>query len=146
MATMSALCSCKSYLSGAAKTGKQALTKEHRQRVQTKATTKILASIDFDETARQHFPEHARWDYLLEVKQLNTSARTIAVEFHSVEFSRIERKRRDSMTILTSECEPTPKVSEWILVPEGDTGGYALTVRRKLADVGIRVAGRRLDL
>lgn len=146
MVTIAALCSCKAYLSGAAKTGKQALTKEHRQRVQAKATTKILASVDFDETARQRFPEHARWDYLLEVKQLNTSAKTIAVEFHSVEFSRLEKKRRDSMTILATECEPTPKISEWILVPEGDTGGFALTVRRKLADVGIRMAGRRLDL
>jgi len=146
MATMTALCACKTYLSGAAKPGKKALTKEHRQRIQTKATTKILASIDFDATTRPRFPEHARWDYLIEVKQVDASAKTIAVEFHSVEFSRLEKKRRDSMTILTSECEPTPKVAEWILVPEGDTGGIALTVRRKLAGIGVRTAGRRLDL
>lgn len=146
MATMSALCSCKTYLSSATVAGKQALSKEHRLRIQTKAATTILASVDFDETTRPHFPEHARWDYLLEVKQLGSSAKTVAVEFHSVEFSRLNKKKRDSMTILATECELTPQVSEWILVPEGDTGGFALTVRRKLADVGIRMAGRRLDL
>ena len=146
MALMTVLCSCKPYLTSATRVGKQALTKEHRLRIQTKATTKILASIDFDQTARPRFPEHARWDYLLEVKELGSSAKTVAVEFHSVEFSRIEKKRRDSMTILATECEPTPKISEWILVPEGDTGGFALTVRRKLAGIGIRTAGRHLDL
>lgn len=146
MAKMAALCSCKTYLSNAAEVGKQALTKNHRSRIKAKDSTAILTSIDFDETTRAQFPEHARWDYLLEVKQVGASAKTIAVEFHRVELSQLDKKRRDSMTILSTECDPTPKVSEWILVPEGDTGGFALTVRRKLAQLGITTAGRRLEI
>ncbi len=146
MPTMASMCSCKAYLSGAAKAGKQALTKEHRSRVQTKAKTKILASIDFDDVTRMHFPQHARWDYLLEVKQSKAPTKIVAVEFHSVEFTRVRKKQQDSLAILTAECEPTPKISDWILVPEGDTGGHALSVRRKLAQLGIKMARRFLGL
>ena len=146
MPTMAALCSCKAYLSGAAKAGKQALTKEHRSRIQTKATTTILASIDFDKATRAHFPQHARWDYLLEVKQSNALTRTVAVEFHSVEFTKVVKKRHDSLEILTTECNPTPTISKWILAPQGNTGGYAVTVRRKLAQLGISTARRFLEL
>lgn len=146
MPTMLALCACKVYISDVAKAGKQALTKDHRSRIQTKSTTQILASIDFDEATCAHFPQHARWDYLLEVKQSNKPTKTVAVEFHSVEFTRVVKKQRDSLAILTAECDPTPKIAEWILAPEGDTGGYAVTVRRKLAQLGIRTAGRSLEL
>ena len=143
---MAALCRCKTYLSDAAKEGKQALTKAHRSRIHAKPTTQILASIDFDEATRANFPQHARWDYLLEVKQSNAPTKTIAVEFHSVEFTRVVNKRRDSLAILTAACDPAPTISEWILAPEGDTGGYAVTVRRKLNQLGIRTAGRSLEL
>lgn len=146
MPTMAALCHCKAYLLDAAKVGKQALTKDHRSRIQVKPTTQILASIDFDGATRARFPEHARWDYLLEVKQSNGPTKTVAVEFHSVEFTRVFNKQQDSIKILTAECNPAPTISEWILAPEGDTGGYAVTVRRKLAQLGIRTAGRSLEL
>ena len=146
MPAMATLCSCKAFLSDAAKAGKQALTKDHRSRIQTKPTTQIVASIDFDAAARANFPQHARWDYLLEVKQSNTPTKTVAVEFHSVEFTRVVKKQRDSLAILTAECDPTPKIAEWILAPEGETGGYSVTVRRKLAQLGIRTAGRSLEL
>ena len=146
MPTMAALCHCKAYLLDAAKVGKQALARAHRSRIHTKSTTQILASIDFDEATRAHFPQHARWDYLLEVRQLNAPTKTVAIEFHSVEFTRVVKKLRDSLAILTAECDPTPKIAEWILAPEGDTGGYAVTVRRKLAQLGIRTAGRSLEL
>ena len=146
MPLMAALCPCKPYLVAAVKAGKQALTKEHRSRIQTKATTKILASIDFDAATRPQFPRHARWDYLLEVKPAGAPAKTIAVEFHSVELTSLLKKRCESKEILVSECEPVPNISEWILLPEGDTGGYANTVRRKLAQQGIRTAGRLLEI
>ena len=146
MPTMVALCRCKTYLSDAAKDGKQALTKAHRSRIQAKPTTQILASVDFDKATRAHFPQHARWDYLLEVKQSNAPTKTVAVEFHSVELTRVVKKHRDSLAILTAECDPTPTISEWILAPEGNTGGYAVTVRRKLNQLGIRTAGQSLEL
>lgn len=146
MTSMVALCNCKQYLSAAVKVGKQALTKNHRSRVDTKPTTTIIASVDFDAATRTQFPRHARWDYLIEVKRANNSVITIAIEFHSVEFTRVDKKRRESLQILTTECNPTPKISEWILAPEGDTGGYALSVKRKLAQRGIQTAGRHLEL
>ena len=146
MTLMAALCGCKPYVVCAVEPGKQALTKDHRSRIAARAPTKILASIDFDAATRAQFPEDARWDYLLEVKSAKTPAKTIAVEFHSVELTRLIKKRRDSEAILRSECDPKPQISEWILVPEGDTGGFALTVRRKLAQQGIRTAGRTLEI
>lgn len=146
MPLMAAFCPCKSYLVAAVKAGNQALTKEHRSRIQTKVTTTILASMDFDEATRPQFPQCARWDYLLEVKSTGEPVKTIAVEFHSVELSRLQKKRRESKEILLSACDPVPNISEWILVPEGDTGGYALSVRRKLAEQGIRTVGRSLTL
>ena len=146
MPLMAALRPCKPYLSSEVKTGKQALTKEHRSRIQTKTTTRILTSLNFDAATQPQFPRHARWDYLLEVKLANAPAKTIAVEFHSIELSRLLKKRRDSKEILAAECDPAPKVSDWILVPEGDTGGFAVTVRRKLAQEGISTARRLLEI
>ena len=146
MTSMVALCACKPYLSVAVKVGKQALTKNHRSRVNTKPTTTIIASVDFDAATRTRFPQYARWDYLIEVKRANDPVITIAIEFHSVEFTRVAKKQQDSLQILTTECNPTPKISEWVLAPEGDTGGYALPVKRKLAQLGIQTAGRHLEL
>jgi hypothetical protein len=146
MPTMAALCPCKPYLAAAVKDGKQALTKDHRTRIKAKASTKINASIDFDEAARPVFPQSARWDYLLEVKLAETATKIIAVEFHSVNLSDLMNKQRDSKLILGTECDPIPKIAEWILVPEGNTGGFALAIRRKLQQQGIKTAGRVLEI
>lgn len=146
MPTMAALCPCKAYLAAAVKDGKQALTKDHRTRIKEKASTKINASIDFDEATRPVFPQSARWDYLLEVKLAKTPTKTIAIEFHSVNLSELMNKQRDSKLILGIECDPIPKISEWILVPEGNIGGFALAVRRKLQQQGIKTAGRVFEI
>ena len=146
MPLMAALCPCKLYLSSAVKNGKLALKNEHRRRIRTKQNSKVLASVDFDDATRPQFPEHARWDYLLEVKVANAPAKIIAVEFHSVDFSRLLKKHKESKEILVSECDPVPQISEWILISEGNTGGIALMERRKLNQKGITTAGRALEI
>ena len=111
-----------------------------------KAPNKISSSINFDEAARSKYPEHARWDYLLQLTQASKPSLTIAVEFHSIEKTRILKKKTDTELILLALCDSKPKIDRWILVPEGSTDGASRITRQKLAERGVIVASRTLFL
>lgn len=143
---MQSLGGCSACLTSAVKKSKKAITKTHAVRIEVKAPNKISSSIDFDEAALDKYPERARWDYLLQLTQASKSPLTIAVEFHSIEATKVLRKKADTESILLALCNPKPKIDRWILVPEGPTDGASRITRQKLAEKGITVAGRTLVL
>lgn len=143
---MLSLAGCTGCLTKAVRQNKKAIAKSHAARIEVKAPNKISSSIDLDEAARSEYPEHARWDYLLQLTQVSKPSLTVAVEFHSIEETKILKKKKHTEAILLALCNPKPTIDRWILVPEGSTDGASRITRQKLAERGIVVSGRTLFL
>ena len=71
---------------------------------------------------------------------------TYVVEFHSIELSKVLKKQSDTQSILLQLCDPKPTVDRWILVPEGSTSSASRQTVLKLAQKGIEVSIRMLQL
>ena len=143
---MKSLAGCDPTLKDSVKRGKKALPQAHAKRIGVTTPHEILSSVDFDSSVQKKYPEHARWDYLLDVRVTPKQHSTCAVEFHSIELSRVLKKQSDTQSILLQLCDPKPTINRWILVPEGSTSSTSRQTVLKLAQRGIEVSGRMLRL
>lgn len=143
---MKSLAGCDSTLKDSVKPGKKALPQAHAKRIGVTIPHEILSSVDFDNSVQKKYPEHARWDYLLEIRVTPQLRSTYAVEFHSIELSKVLKKQSDTQSILLQLCDPKPTVDRWILVPEGSTSSASRQTVLKLAQKGIEVSRRMLQL
>lgn len=143
---MRPLSCCDPCLRDAVRPNKDALSAGHRARISASSPKKISWSVNFDAATLKNFPEKARWDYILQISTTSSDSSTVAVEFHSIEETKVLKKRNDTEAILLSLCDPKPQINRWILVPEGATDGASRITRQKLAQRGIEVSSRQLSL
>lgn len=129
------------------KDGLQALTKDHRAKIDQHIVKEFADSLDLDAALQPQFPNDNRWDYLL---GHGPSRKVVGFEPHSAKDAEVKslvKKKKAAMAQLTGHLKQGRKVAAWLWVA-GENGKvkFAKTerIQRQLDENGITFVGKQL--
>jgi hypothetical protein len=131
--------------------GLQALKPADRKRVRVNQPRRLCGSVDLDGTTKAAAPDASRWDYVIGLKTNGASDHVVWMEVHpasSTHISEVLAKLHWLRTWIQAEAQDLaalPAAFVWVASGEVKllSGG---SHRRRLAEQGLRFAGRTLDL
>jgi hypothetical protein len=125
--------------------GLQAVTQEHKSRIDDDCRDQFSESLDLDQALLAAHPSEHRWDYLGHSK----GRQLIAVETHTAadgEVSVLVKKRDRARIQLRSHLKPSAQIAKWLWIA---SGRHQILDReragRLLAQHGITYVGQRLS-